>query len=125
MIRHLPSLVLVLTLAAFLARGILYVSIGSVWPLIFVLAVMLSLLGTRIVGRKAGHIAVRVWGVVLVVYGVFRLGLAALLYFVPISSPHAMAHTGVIFAIVSALYLLAGLYLVASWRDGFSLKSGA
>ena len=113
MTRHLPSLVLVLTLIAFLVRGVIYASAGAWLPLGFVLAVTALLLA---------EFAVRTWGVILALYGVFRLGLAGLLYVAPIGSPHAMENTGWVFMLMSALYAAAGVYLVLAWRDRFSLK---
>lgn len=122
MTRHLPSLVLALTLIAFLVRGVIYASAGAWLPLGFVLAVTALLLAARIAGRKTAQFAVRTWGVILALYGVFRLGLAGLLYVAPIGSPHAMANTGWVFMLMSALYAAAGVYLVLAWRDRFSLK---
>ncbi|WP_421786910.1 hypothetical protein [Hyphobacterium sp.] len=123
MSRHLPSLVLALTLVAFLVRAAIYFCAGSILPLVFISAVLLVLLAARLAGRKTAEFAVRAWGVLLALYGVIRLGLAGLLYVAPVGSPHAIAHTGWIFIIVSALYAAAGVYLVLAWRDRFSLKA--
>ncbi|WP_420432813.1 hypothetical protein [Hyphobacterium sp.] len=122
MTRHLPSLVLALVLIAFLARGVIYAAAGSWLPLAVVLVVMALLLVARIAGRKTAQFAVRAWGVILALYGVFRLALAGLLYVAPINSPHAMENTGWVFMLVSALYAAAGVYLFFTWRDRFSLK---
>ena len=122
MMRRLAVLVLALSLAAFLARAVIYLPAGSYGPLAFILAVLALLLAARFIGRGAGRIAVRIWGVVLVIYGVGRLGLAGLLALAPISSPHALASTGWIFALMSVLYLGAGLCLVLVPRDTGSAR---
>lgn len=123
--RHLPTLILIATLSAFAIRGVLYFQIGSWLPLVFALVVMALLFLARGLGRKSAMVAVRVWGGVLVLYGLGRIALAGLLYFAQISSPHAMENTGWIFVAVSGLYLAAGIYLFISWRDRFSLKTAA
>lgn len=121
MMRHFTTSLLILTLAAFLIRGIIYVALGSWLPLAWIVAV-LAILGTaRVLGRRHGQIAVKAWGVFLILYGVFRIGLATLLYFLPINSPHAMHHTGLVFVVISALYLCAGVNLVIARRDNFRL----
>jgi len=112
----LPFGVLALTLAAFTVRAVIYALMGSHLPLVFILVVLLAMFTAHLAGRGAGRVAVRVWGLWLVIYGVLRLGLAGLLVVAPISSPHAIANTGWVFMLVSALYLLAGAYLVAAWR---------
>lgn len=117
MIRDLPNLVLALSLVAFSVRAAIYGSVGSFVPLGFVLTVMALLLGARLAGPRAGRIAVRVWGAILAIYGALRLGLAGLLAFAPVSSPHAIANTGWVFALMSVLYLAAGIYLAAARPD--------
>lgn len=108
----LRLVVLALTLAAFLARGVLYLFIGSWLPAVFAAAVTLAILGAHAVGPGTGRLAVRLWGGLLILYGVGRIGLAALLFFAPVGSPHALENTGLIFVLVSALYLAAGVVLV-------------
>ncbi|WP_323763137.1 hypothetical protein [Maricaulis sp.] len=112
----LKIVVLALSLAAFAVRGVIYGLLGSVLPLAFILGVLGLMVAARLTGRGAGRLAVRCWGVCLVIYGLLRLGLAGLLAFAPVGSPHAIANTGWVFMLVSALYLAAGAYLVMAWR---------
>ena len=94
MMRRLAVLVLALSLAAFLARAVIYLPAGSYGPLAFILAVLALLLAARFIGRGAGRIAVRIWGVVLVIYGVGRLGLAGLLLLFVIIAGSVFAFAG-------------------------------
>jgi hypothetical protein len=113
----LTNLVLAVSLAAFAVRAAIYGVLGSFLPLAIILIVIALLLAARLSGRRAGRIAVRGWGVTLAIYGVLRLGLAGLLLVAPVSSPHAIANTGPVFMLISALYLAAGVYLAAARRD--------
>lgn len=125
MIRHLPSILLSLTLIAFLIRGGVYAAIGSWSPLVFTLAAIALLIAARAISPRLASMAVRIWGVWLVLYGLFGAGLAVLLKFAPINSPHAIANTGMVFITISILWVGAGIYLIRAWRTEFSLRSAA
>ena len=121
----LPALVLVASLVGFLARGVIYLPIGSWLPLAFAMGAMAFIGIARIAGQGPGIIAIRVWSVWLIGYGIMGISLALLLDFAPVGSPHALENTGWVFIAIALLHLIAGIYLLRARRQGFGLKPKA
>lgn len=105
------AVLVVLTLGAFLARGLMYASIGSWVPLIAALSFAVPIALSRLAGPRLWVLATRVWGVSLVLYGVARLGLAGLVRVAETGSMHAVEATGLAFVALSVVDVAIGGWL--------------
>lgn len=106
------SLVLSLSMLAFIAKGILYLSIGSYLPIILSLFV----LGIFLISRKKIkliRISIKLWAISLIAWAVLRIIIGVINYFVnPLAENHLHEQLGITGSITSVIFLIAGFYLL-------------
>ena len=108
----MTRLVLLASLAVLWVRGLEYAWLGSFTPLLFAATATALLLLAFWAGGAIWRWSVRLWGVVLVLYGLVRLALSLMVRLTDVGSPHAVETTGVVFMGLSVVWLVAGVWIV-------------
>lgn len=103
-------LVTAASLAFFAYGAIEYAILGGGLPLA-ILAALCALGGLMVWGGRPG-IALRLWGVCLLAWGILRLGLFAAIRLAGVDSAHAHAETGGLALAFTIAAILCGLVLL-------------
>ncbi len=105
--------VLILSLVAFFVRAGEFLLVDSKFPSVFIAgATMIISLAYLLGGDSWFRRAVKVWGGFLALYGMTRLLLGAIIQFGLIESAHAIDAASLVYMLLSALYVGAGIYLL-------------
>lgn len=113
--------ILLLSLLLFLWKGINYASLGSWLPLQVAGGVLALLLGPMLLFRNTPKWPVRIWGVLLIIWGLGRIIIGVLLSFSPeVTEAHIRYQLGGFGITISILAILTGRYLFVEAREIFS-----
>lgn len=113
--RHdsLAFAVLAASLVPFMFRGVEYALLDSYVPMTLIVVFLCLLALGYLTGGFFFRLSVRLWSIVLLLYGVIRLGLGVMLAIWPLPrEAHAMAQFTLPYHVFSAAFLLAGIYLI-------------
>lgn len=103
--------IILLSLLFFIVRGVQYAIISSYAPLGFAAFLIAIVIAALIFGATLSRRALKLFGVTLILYGIIRILLGALLKVAPIDSVHATESTSAFYFLLSALFLWGGIYL--------------
>ena len=109
----LYSTILSLTLLFFLYKGITYAVIGSFIPLLLIVLILGLLFFGFVKSPKALRRVIGIWAALVILWSVVRLLLSIINLFVKqIPEGHVDAQLGLYGAILSMLFLFAGIYIL-------------
>jgi hypothetical protein len=105
--------VLLVSLAAFIVRAGEYLLLGSVFPSVFITCVVVMIGSAYMLGGATWfRRAVKVWGGILVLYGILRILLGGMIQTGLIDSAHAVDAASIVYMILSVVYVAAGIYIL-------------
>ncbi len=109
--RVITSTILLFGLLFFIVRGIQFVFIESYAPLILSGVLLILAAVYFSFNGKVSRIAIKAFGLILILYSVIKILLGLLLKIAPVDSMHASESTSIFYFLVSILVLFVGYYL--------------
>ncbi len=103
--------VLLIWLVYFSARGVQFAFIDSYAPLIFSGFLGLITIAAYVMKGRARRKAIKLFGLILILYSIIKASLGLLLKFAPVNSVHASESASIAYFLLTGLILTGGLYL--------------
>lgn len=104
--------ILAASFAVFIARAIEYLMIGSSFPALFITGVLAVVSMAYLLGNGWLKWTLKLWGLILLLYGLSRLALGTLIKMGTVDSAHAIDAASWIFMLLSVAYLGLGIYIL-------------
>ncbi len=105
--------VLLVSLAVFIVRAGEFLLLGSIFPSVFITCVVVMMCATYMLGGGVWfRWVVKVWGGILVLYGMLRVLLGMMVQTGLVDSAHAVDAASLTYMVQSVVYIAAGIYML-------------